>query len=139
MNLCRIEIKKIALTSLFGICLIFSKAQQIVNLYIEQPGIDNCLATNMNQSANNFSFDLYPNPADNRLIVNINQSSENRDYILSLNNMFGQTLFIRKEKSINGKIKTEVDISNIPAGIYFLRIKGDVFKTSKKIVVTHKQ
>jgi hypothetical protein len=83
------------------------------------------------QGVNNFlsisnSLKLYPNPAFNDLTV---ETSETATQIqLSILNLEGQQLITRQLT----QPKTQLDISSLPSGVYFVRL------TSDKSVVTGK-
>lgn len=63
-------------------------------------------------------FLVYPNPAMDRLTVTVNGAYR-------INNLFGQTL-------MTGSESHSIDISNLPAGIYFLSIDGVTRKFVKQ-------
>ena len=78
---------------------------------------------------NNFgiAFSLYPNPANNNIYIECN--SLNTEFVVT--DLLGQE--IKKVKIHN--TKTEVDLSDLKNGIYFIReLKGNV---SKKIILLH--
>ncbi|MCR6637560.1 MAG: polysaccharide deacetylase family protein [Sporocytophaga sp.] len=66
------------------------------------------------------SVKLFPNPAGNLLMIDIN--AEDPEWLIT--NMTGHTL-------TSGKGKT-VDVSELPSGIYFLRILNQVMKFVKR-------
>ncbi len=68
---------------------------------------------------------LYPNPSNDKLTVTSNSTINT----LSISNLFGQTLFTQQYHSP----KVEVDIADLPAGVYFIRINNtDVQKFVKQ-------
>ena len=113
--------------------------QQVVTISINQPGVINCVATNVDQSIQKYSFKVYPNPANEKITIELNQSPVNKKYNIRLLNLVGQTLFLLDEPSVNGILKKEFDISEITNGIYFLKINSSEFKSSEKILVSGKK
>ena len=62
---------------------------------------------------------LYPNPAIDK--ITIETSSMLTKTKLSISNLSGQELITRQITSP----KTQLDISSLPSGIYFVRLKND--------------
>ncbi len=76
-------------------------------------------------------FAIYPNPASDKITVETSATSSKN--ILTVLNIHGQQLLSRP---ITGP-KTQLDISGLSAGMYFLRLIGDTsFTTGKFIVLT---
>lgn len=69
---------------------------------------------------------VYPNPAKNTLTVTLQVSSG----VISIHNLMGK-LMIQKEIS---KTNSQIDITELPNGIYFLTIKSNGQITTQKIV-----
>ena len=62
---------------------------------------------------------IYPNPATEKITVEI--SGTEKESTLTIVNIEGQELITRQIT----KPKTQIDISNLPSGIYFLRLTND--------------
>jgi glucose/arabinose dehydrogenase len=75
---------------------------------------------------------LSPNPFQDRLQLQI-ESQLKGDFMLSLINVNGQEVFSRKESFAPG-FSADYDLSNVPAGIYFLRIKSGKEVASWRVV-----
>ncbi|HYG50662.1 MAG TPA: T9SS type A sorting domain-containing protein [Flavobacteriales bacterium] len=73
---------------------------------------------------NDFSFTIYPNPASNKVTIESNTSTGS----IFLYDMLGNVI---KEISLAG-IRTEVDVSNLPGGVYLLKSGF----TSQKLIIT---
>ena len=78
--------------------------------------------TNINEEHNDFSFNLSPNPADSHISINFGAEAGS-SYDLSLIDLSGNEV----GKVDNGIIDTEkysidYDISQLPAGVYFVRL-----------------
>ncbi|MDW3648963.1 MAG: T9SS type A sorting domain-containing protein [Bacteroidia bacterium] len=74
---------------------------------------------------------LFPNPSTGivHLQINLNTSAEVQ---LSLYNLFGQVMYSEKKQGLYGKNQLEMNIKNLPAGIY------EVFVTVKNISISRK-
>jgi len=75
------------------------------------------------------TFNFYPNPAKNLLRIDISQLLED-SYELSINDLLGNRLLERK---IN-KGNSEIDISNLSNGIYFVKIESANYSATKKLI-----
>jgi minor extracellular serine protease Vpr len=74
------------------------------------------------------ALDVYPNPADDYLQIRIDQPSNDLG-LLSIYNMLGKQF---SDKEIDFQNNSPVDVSNLPAGIYQIRLQtGDKFYTGK--------
>ncbi len=84
------------------------------------------LCTPTSESSLETEISLYPNPATDRLTLAYNPSVKQ----LSLVNLLGQSL---KVLEINASGQMEVDISNLPSGVYFVRVNEQVLKKFVKM------
>ena len=67
-------------------------------------------------SHGNFELDIYPNPAQNELNIKAPFPITN----LSISNLIGKTIYCTECNS--GVVN--VDVSDLPAGVYFVKING---------------
>ena len=81
-------------------------------------------------SANNF-FSLSPNPASDQLII-YTTSAARMSATISILNMLGQVC--RQEEIVNRKSEIVIDVSSLPAGIYFLQMKTENGIDTKRFV-----
>jgi len=76
---------------------------------------------------------VYPNPATDRLNVIVKGTGNNKVTLRLLNAM--NSLILEKSYPAGGDdLRTELDVSNLPSGIYLLQIENGSFTTVKKIV-----
>ena len=83
----------------------------------------------INEAIDNSFLTIYPNPANDYLMINT--QSINNDEI-QIFNAFGQNVMI--VESLHNVPQQRIDISQLPAGIYFIRISNDVNNITKKII-----
>jgi Secretion system C-terminal sorting domain/Repeat of unknown function (DUF5648) len=69
----------------------------------------------------------YPNPTSG--LINIKNNSKTIDEV-SVNNMFGETVQTKKLNSTNA----DLDLSNLPKGIYFVKVKSEGEEKVMRIV-----
>lgn len=72
-------------------------------------------------------FEIYPNPAGDRLFVKTNHSEMGTIQIINLN---GQPLL---ETALENQV-TGIDISNLQPGVYMVRIIGDKYLITRKLI-----
>jgi hypothetical protein len=92
-----------------------SSASITINVTV---GVDN--------NADGNKLTIYPNPTTG--IVNINENYTNEDYQVYLCNSFGEVVMMEN----NAKT---IDLSDFPAGIYYLKIRGEKVDFIKKIIL----
>lgn len=71
---------------------------------------------------------IYPNPAIDKITIETSTVSSSSQ--LSILNLSGQQLIVNQIK----KPKTQIDISNFPGGVYFVRLTGDRTVSMGKII-----
>lgn len=77
----------------------------------------------------NQNIKVYPNPTND--LLNVAFANDFQPYNLTLINVFGQVVLIKKNISTN---RLQLNLSNYPNGIYFLQIEIENQKVVKKIV-----
>ncbi len=79
-------------------------------------------------------FQVYPNPATDRAFIDLtNLSSSVTDLNVSMVNTTGQV--IRRQSFPNAAGLVDLDVTNLPAGIYFLKITTDRGEITKRIAL----
>lgn len=84
----------------------------------------------LQENNNSLSFSIFPNPTKDRLTITINQENILKNTTISVFNIQGQ-LFL--SKPILKKV-TEIDISNLSKGIYFLKLNSNNKTEVTKII-----
>jgi len=74
------------------------------------------------------NFKVYPNPSNGNLIIELSREAN----IISIYNETGQKL---KEINNLGLGKHALDFSDLPAGLYYLNIKGKDYNSYRKIII----
>ena len=77
---------------------------------------------------------VYPNPTTGKLSLTLNT---NGTQIVSLTvyNVLGNVVYTEKDLTVFSKTTRTIDLSNLPKGIYHLRLDGDGKSVVKKVVV----
>ncbi len=100
-------------------------------LYLYPPLIKNWpsgdIFTSIAEPENEFSISLFPNPTQNRININVPVKLLGSNY--TVNDFIGKILFEGKINSEN----TMIELGDLSAGIYFLRV-GNNMKQSFKII-----
>jgi hypothetical protein len=88
--------------------------------------------TNIEKSLS--SFDVYPNPANTEIFLNVTSTKNEKTKVVVINSLGSQV----KEKDVTlleGKNSIDVDLSNLPSGIYFARIGNNNDASTRKFVI----
>lgn len=88
------------------------------------------ITTDLNETANDNSFFIYPNPAEDEVIIETTSMNSLYNSVAYLYNIYGQLIlsqFIQPPSDI-------IDISGLPQGTYLLKIfNGNIFHVKKII------
>ena len=98
---------------------------------------DFLLATDIEayEPSNSNDILVYPNPANNK--VQIRYHSEQNDVLnISIYDISGRCVYTESSVAVErGMFSRELNISNIPTGMYFIRINSEGSSTSSKILI----
>jgi hypothetical protein len=75
-----------------------------------------------------FNVSIYPNPSNGAFSV---QATENAT--VDVYDMNGKQIIASQVISSNGKVN--IDLNNVEAGVYLVRVQNDAFSTTKRIVI----
>ena len=106
----------------------------IVYLEIDTVGLWSNTPTSINEIKNNFSLNLYPNPAINSTTLEI-YSDYNSDIEINIIDVLGKNVFNKITKVYSGKNMTTLDIRNLQNGVYFINTSINNNVISKKLTV----
>jgi len=87
-----------------------------------------CNAVSVNDPIPANGFSVYPNPSSDIITIETSESPFNS--YLSLVNLNGQELLYQQTT----KAVTEMDISNLPGGIYFIKVRSEKAVEVRKII-----
>jgi hypothetical protein len=83
-------------------------------------------------SSQNF-FSVYPNPAENVLSI---ESSKNPGAVnCILFDQLGRSVFMHENLDFSNESKIALDVSNVPSGMYFLRIVSNGISYTKPVFI----
>lgn len=90
--------------------------------------IPNCFTLGIQEgyAANKIQFSIFPNPATNSVTVSSNETA-----FISIIDLTGRALLVTESK---GK-QIAIDISSIPAGIYFITLKSENGEGVEKLII----
>jgi len=91
--------------------------------------LDEAAGINDNNDRNKFT--VYPNPANEILNLDLKDLSD-KNILLEIFDIKGRTIF---EKCLNNDIHNEVNISDIPEGIYMLKVSSENYNSTQKLII----
>ena len=106
----------------------------IVYLEIDTVGLWSNTPTSINEIKDNFSLNLYPNPAINSTTLEV-YSDNNSDIEINIIDVLGKNVFSEKTKVYSGKNIKTLDVSNLQQGVYFINTSINNNVISKKLTV----
>jgi len=79
----------------------------------------------------NSQLSIYPNPTNGTVFIKINSAASNvNEWSLQLTDVLGRTVFTNPSLGYSN----ELDLSNLPAGVYFITVKNNTASAVYKIV-----
>lgn len=105
------------------------------NLYLDDIIVNNSPFTDLENVIDtpDFSVAVYPNPAQNQ--VNIVMNGVDEEVVLMLTSVDGKSLISRKASAAGTSFAEQLNVENIPDGIYFVRILGNNIQETKKLII----
>lgn len=103
------------------------------NAYVDNINITSGFV-GLNEVAKNNNISLYPNPAQNNLSIVIENVQANGN--ISIVDAIGKTVYSTSLEG-KGKVFTNVDLTNISNGIYFVRVNSGANTSVQKLIVKH--
>lgn len=94
----------------------------------------NITTVGISQSANDYFFNVYPNPSDGNFNVSFNITLK-ATYKLALKNTLGQVVYLETLNDFNGRYSKQMDVSKFGKGIYMISLTNPNNETIKKVVV----
>ncbi|MCD6112859.1 MAG: Omp28-related outer membrane protein [Bacteroidales bacterium] len=83
---------------------------------------------------NNIKINLFPNPNTGLFTINLN-SDFNKNLNLKIYNSLGIIVFEQSNIVLKGKYSKNMNLNNLPNGVYFLNIYNENINTIKKIII----
>ncbi|MDX2173479.1 MAG: M43 family zinc metalloprotease [Bacteroidota bacterium] len=96
------------------------------NLFLDDINVSDIVGIRVNELLGNAS--IYPNPSNDRIIVEMIKTSS---FDVVVTNTLGQTII---QKMVNNEKNTEIDLSKINTGIYFVTINDNGFSKTIKLI-----
>ena len=80
-------------------------------------------------------FSLFPNPASGSSVL-VLQSSTMDDVSVEITDVVGKTMYRKEFPQLIGRVETNIDLTVMAKGIYFLSIRNSKGKATQKLVVS---
>ena len=74
-------------------------------------------------------FEVYPNPNSGTFLVSLSIAG---DYVMSVQNVIGQTIY---STQLTNELSKEVRLGDIESGVYFLTVKGEGLDRTERVVI----
>lgn len=93
----------------------------------------NIVGISLNEDLLNTNLRVYPNPTSADFILSMDISNGNRDFEVELMDGLGRVIEKRQLMGIQGHIEERFDLTQVPKGIYSIRIKSGNSFTVRRI------
>jgi hypothetical protein len=80
------------------------------------------------------AMSVYPNPAKDKIHV-VLRSTERATFRLSISNLIGNILISDNVLFANGKSLSEINVSSLPKGVYFIKLQKDSSVFMTKLII----
>lgn len=97
-------------------------------LYVDNINFDNLITSVSEQTSENTTFSLYPNPASDIVTLNIGNTN-NADLSLNIYNVIGNLV---KSEILN---QNQINIGDLTNGIYMIEIKSKEWTEKQKLII----
>jgi len=77
---------------------------------------------------------IVPNPTNGKLKV-IVEGGKNNDFMVSISDFIGKVVYEESILSETGSFSKHIDLSNVPKGVYLLKIQSKDVREVNKIVI----
>jgi len=81
------------------------------------------------------SFVLYPNPSEGRLNISLEAKQTIREMLLTITDMTGSVVSQQQYRNVQGIFSKQIDLANLPRGLYLAELKADGEKITRKLVL----
>jgi hypothetical protein len=79
------------------------------------------------------TFNIYPNPAKSIAMIQLNMPERELSMSLNILDAAGRVIMSRAYEGVDKKATIEVDVADLPAGVYQLLLNGNKFSTSARL------
>lgn len=105
----------------------------VTNIVFEVTEEGVSVTTSIEEIISTMTFETFPNPVND--ILNVSFEMMEREAInISLSSMTGQTVITQSQTFTNGKQNVQMNLSDLPQGVYILSISNNKEAISKKVV-----
>ncbi len=90
----------------------------------------------INEFSNNIDIKIFPNPSNGIFNVSLNNIAVNSSVNLSVENIYGQTIYKKNLKNISKNYTKQIDLSDFSQGTYLLKLisNNKIIKVKKMIL-----
>ncbi len=85
-------------------------------------------------SINPQSFKVYPSPSDGNFEIELSTKEPINEYKIAVYNLIGENIYESIKKTSSNLLKQQINISNAPSGVYFLKVNYNDQLITKKII-----
>lgn len=114
----------------FDTCVLSSTSNQMYIAKLSNPAPP--IITNIKETESSTVFSIYPNPSGNVVTVSIQSTNPKDIFQLKVTNALSQNVYSEAIKEISGSFTKQIDLNQLPKGIYFVELQSTSVDSSEK-------
>lgn len=119
-----------------GVCKDFSACKEIWRFFDQHKSFVPSYTTGIEDQTNNdgVAFSVFPNPTNGQFTVSITNTNS-KTVSISVVNILGETVYSYSDNNCANTVSKQINLENITAGIYFIKIDTGKDVTTQKIII----
>jgi hypothetical protein len=93
-----------------------------------------CIPMGITNGSQEAGVSLYPNPASGSFTLELGLTAEEK-ITIEIFNPIGQNVFSEQNDYKSGNNRTTIDLTQMPRGVYLIKLKGKTTLQTRKIVL----
>jgi hypothetical protein len=114
----------------FDTCALSSTSNQMYIAKLSNPAPP--IITNLKERENSTVFSVFPNPASRIITINLTTVKVKESYTLKVSDSLGKNVYSEAMKEITSSFTKQIDLSQLPKGIYFVGLQSTSVDSSQK-------
>lgn len=119
-----------------GTCRDFSASKEIWRFFDQHKSFTPTYTVGIEDQAVNgvAAFSVYPNPSNGQFTVSITNTGS-KTVSISIVNILGETVYTFSDNNCPDSVNKQINLENIPAGIYFIKLDTGKDINTQKIII----
>lgn len=111
-----------------------TQSMDMINISVVAPETVDQEVGLLDVRGDNTSYNVYPNPSQGSVNLSI-EGLSNGNVTILVQNLLGEVIYQTNTVTNNGTIEKNIDLSNAPKGVYFVKLNSQNQSYTRKIVI----